>query len=49
MYLYRGKFYVCVFKPVERKFIDILIVLKRRDASIINSGIWHENVNIDMN
>lgn len=39
MYLYRGKFHVCVFKPVERKFIDILIVLKRRDASIINSGI----------
>lgn len=39
MYLYRGKFHVCVFKPIERKFIDILIVLKRRDASIINSGI----------
>lgn len=39
MYLYCEKFYVCVFKLIERKFIDILIVLKRRGASIINSGI----------
>lgn len=39
MYLYCGKFYVCVFKLIERKFIDILIVLKRSDGSINNSGI----------